>query len=739
MKKYFLLPLFYLSSLCSFAQQKQIDSLQNVLKTTHIDTSKVIILNNIASRYRDMNKNKEAQNYFTQALLLAQKNNFLRGEMQAYSGIGGVYELFGKYDEALRNYKQGFAIAQKTENVHKMILFYVSIGNVYMESGHYDDGLASYKSGLAASLDVKDTAAAIKCYSNLGETYYEQGNFLNAEKNFLTELKLSESTKNQAGIASAYYTLAAVYYAQGNFPKALSSNISALEMEKQLHNETMVEYVYINIGVAYHAENKDAESLESYQAAIAIAQKLGDKRAEAECYKHIGVLYGGEKKYAESLTNFKLALDITQEIGNKAGVGDAYSEMANVLYSMNKLPEARDTYLKGMVFSKEVNDPITLKNIYFGLAEVYEKQKNYEQAYVNFKLFADLKDTLLNQSNSKQITQMNALYESDKKDKQIQLLNKDGELQTADLKRQKIIIRAVEVGLLLILAFAVLLYSRFRVIRNQKNIIELQKTLVEEKNKDITDSIQYAHRIQQALLVSKNYLDKHLSDYFVLYKPKDIVSGDFYWASHTETNFLIAAGDCTGHGVPGAFMSMLGINFLNEIVIEKKIVQPDKIMNELRQNIIHALNPEDTTETSQDGMDMVLCSFNFKENKLQFAASNTPLWIIRNSTDKMQVQLEEHKPDKFPIGKHDKDKIPFTAHEIQLQKGDIVYTFSDGYADQFGGASGKKFKYKQFQQLLLANCQKPMSEQKEVLNQTIETWRGNLEQVDDVLVIGIKI
>lgn len=228
-------------------------------------------------------------------------------------------------------------------------------------------------------------------------------------------------------------------------------------------------------------------------------------------------------------------------------------------------------------------------------------------------------------------------------------------------------------------------------------------------------------------------------NFFILYKPKDIVSGDFYYAlSHKPTGsknelFYMCTADCTGHGVPGAFMSMLGISYLNESIIEKNIAKPNEVLNNMREEIISSLNPEGSEEESKDGMDCVLCSYDFQDMKLHFAAANNPLWLVRDG------KLSEYKPDKMPVGKYQDQHASFNMQTIDLQKGDIVYTFTDGYADQFGGPKGKKFKYKQLEDILLANSHLDMEEQKNVLNTKFEAWKGNLEQVDDVLVIGIKI
>ncbi|MCC7302889.1 MAG: serine/threonine-protein phosphatase [Bacteroidia bacterium] len=227
--------------------------------------------------------------------------------------------------------------------------------------------------------------------------------------------------------------------------------------------------------------------------------------------------------------------------------------------------------------------------------------------------------------------------------------------------------------------------------------------------------------------------------FFILYKPKDIVSGDFYHAlAHKHDSidhelFYLCAADCTGHGVPGALMSMIGISNLNESIIEKKLIHPSDILNNTRKGIIAALNPEGSEEESKDGMDCVLCCFDFKNMKLEFAAANNPLWHVRDG------QLTEYKPDKMPVGVHGEDMKPFTLQKIDLRKGDIIYLFTDGYADQFGGDKGKKFKYKQLQEKLMSIHTLPMEDQKKILDETFEKWRGNLEQVDDVCVIGVRI
>ncbi|KPK86892.1 MAG: hypothetical protein AMS27_04055 [Bacteroides sp. SM23_62_1] len=282
-------------------------------------------------------------------------------------------------------------------------------------------------------------------------------------------------------------------------------------------------------------------------------------------------------------------------------------------------------------------------------------------------------------------------------------------------------------------------------IRRQKSVIEEknknleaanveiseQKNVIETKNRDITDSIKYAQRIQNALLPSYEILKESFSDSFILFKPRDIVSGDFYWVKRKNGEVIVVAADCTGHGVPGSFMSMLGISFLNEIVDKNNITEPGEILNHLRELVITSLKQRHADSETRDGMDIAICKINYEQNKLWFAGANNPLWFIRCG------ELKEQRADRMPIAIYD-EMNEFNTHTINLQKGDAIYMFSDGYADQFGGPAGKKFKYKPFQELLVSLQEKNMEEQKVILNGKIEEWRGDFEQIDDIIVVGMK-
>jgi serine phosphatase RsbU (regulator of sigma subunit) len=324
--------------------------------------------------------------------------------------------------------------------------------------------------------------------------------------------------------------------------------------------------------------------------------------------------------------------------------------------------------------------------------------------------------------------------------------------QLAKIEQQQLILYLSIIFILLLVGLGYFIYRSYK-IKKQANIaLEKKNILIEKQNveiteqrdlardqrdriavqkKEIMDSIIYARRIQKAILPNIEMIQESLQHFFILFKPRDIVSGDFYWESRVDDEIIIIAADCTGHGVPGAFMSMLGVTFLNEIVNSKKITQPGKILDLLRDKVINSLNQQ-YDNPLRDGMDISVITYNFATKQVSFAGANNPLFLIHEG------ELTEIKADKMPIALYDK-MVSFSNNDVELQEGDCLYIFSDGFVDQFGGPKDKKFMKKRFKQLLIDNHHLPMEEQKELLDQAYEEWKGEGEQVDDVLVIGLKI
>ena len=340
----------------------------------------------------------------------------------------------------------------------------------------------------------------------------------------------------------------------------------------------------------------------------------------------------------------------------------------------------------------------------------------------------ELTDSIQNNEKTKQITEIqlsygfNQLKMQDSIKHQLEVQVKENQLSTE--KNYKYIISSV---LLIIVALLFFVYKNYNEKNKANIIITEQKNIVESKQKEILDSISYARKIQSALLANKEFMDENIKDNFVFYKPKDIVSGDFYWATQHHNKFYLAVCDSTGHGVPGAFMSLLNIGFLNEAIKEKNIEQPNEILNHVRHRLIESIS-----NNGQDGMDAILVCFDKINKTITYAAANNQPFIVRGN------ELLVLPKDKMPVGKGENTKS-FTLHTIDLKENDTLYLYTDGYADQFGGEKGKKFKSKQLQDLLVSIANQPMEIQKQKLNDSFKNWKGLLEQVDDVCIVGIKI
>jgi len=263
--------------------------------------------------------------------------------------------------------------------------------------------------------------------------------------------------------------------------------------------------------------------------------------------------------------------------------------------------------------------------------------------------------------------------------------------------------------------------------------VEQRTRQIEQQRKNITDSIQYASRIQSALMLPSEELDRLLPSHFILNKPKDIVSGDYYWVSHKNNRMILAVADCTGHGVPGAFMSIMGINFLSEIVSKTEIFKANEILNELREHLIRSLGQTGHRDETRDGMEMALCIVDLESNQLQFSGAFRPLYIFRNK------ELIEIKGDRMPIGIYNEEVVSFTNKEMKVRDNDVFYLFTDGYVDQIGGPDRKTFKSRNFKKLLREIHLKPLNEQRSILEKEHLAWRSEIEQIDDILIMGIRL
>jgi tetratricopeptide (TPR) repeat protein len=736
---------FFLQTL--FGQNKKIDSLQKALSVIKSDTEKVNIYNNLSFYYDRISDYKMAIANSRKALKISKEISFPKGEAGAYSLLGTVCMKTSLFDSSIFYYTKALTIRLKLGDKKMIATSYNNLGGIYLNIANFPAALQYFKKSLALREEINDKFGIAVCYTNLGNLAGSRSNYPEALEYHFKALKMKEdlihsgnTEVDSASLAKSYTNVGMIYQLEDKQAEALVYQLKALKIRSSLGDKNGISQSYNSLGNISYNQKNNREALSYFEKCLAINKEIGDESDAAATLNNMAVIFKEQGLYEKSLQYLQEAEKIYLRIGEEEGLLNSDINFGSIYFHLKKYNLAEEYYKKAYAASQKFEITDDLKECCLGLSEVYKAQGKFETALDYYQKYTLFKDSISNEEASNKIVRAEMNYDFEKK-KAVENAAHEKEvgIAVAESKKQKIIIGSVCGILLLVLGFAVYAYrsnlqkqkiNRELDIKNKK--IENAYVIIEERNKEVTDSIHYANRIQRAMITSDSYISQFLRNYFIVYQPKDIVSGDFYWAVNHTNKFYIAVADCTGHGVPGAFMSLLNISFLNENVIEKNIAQPNVVLNEQRKHIIKALNPIGN-EDSKDGMDCVLAAFDFKALTLEYAAANNSFYIIRNG------ELIICAADKMPVGKSPNESTSFTNQKVQLQKNDSVYIFTDGYADQFGGPKGKKFKYKQLEEILLANCNLPVEAQKEILSERFNSWKGNLEQVDDVLIIGIKI
>lgn len=608
-----------------------------------------------------------------------------------------------------------------------------------VQASNFDSVIVYSDSIIRIAQSINDKHALAEAHTLKGAAYYGKGNYPETISNYQDALKLAEAGGFNDLLFPIYNLYGTFYKKQNNLKSAQEQFNNAYNLATKLKDSLQMGNALGDIGLIYELQNEWDKAGECFQKALYIHQRKKCVMCESYALSYLAEVSAYHQQYAEAINLLEQSLELKKTLKDTMGIAMIVNNMGEVYAEKGDIDKALDHFFQSLVYSQKIHYSEFIVHTYKMISDMYMKQMNYEKAYQYYQLHVNLKDSIYNEKNARNINEMEAKYQNEKKQLQIDNLNKENLLKEVKIEKQEGQTRSLYIAAALLFSIVIIVIFGYRnkqkanqIISSQKIEVEKQRDLIEAKNKEVTDSIHYAKRIQRALFASDNLLKNNLPEHFVLYKPKDIVSGDFYWASRQGDKFYLCVADCTGHGVPGAFMSLLNIAYLNEGVTEKKLESPDKILNDVRDQIIFSLSNNEIGEESKDGMDAVLCLLDLKGMWLRFSCANNPLWLLRNG------ELKIFKPDKMPVGKHHGEQKPFTLQTLGLRKGDTVYLLTDGYADQFGGEKGKKFKYQQLQELLVQNGTKSMEEQKELLDNTIEKWRGSLEQVDDILLIGIK-
>lgn len=736
-KSFCILWLSLFSSLLSLAQNHELDSLQNALKSaTNNDTLKANILNQISRGYLyDFNNLEKMKQYADQAIQLSQKSGFKKGLGFGYIYFGIYYYNKGNYEYALVYYNRSLKLLEEINDWKGMGSCYINIGSIYGSKGNYKNALTYMLKGAALKEKANDKRGTSAAYNNIGNMYSDQGKYPEALNYHIKSLKIKEAINDKVGISMSYNNIGLILEIQGKLDEAIAYQFKSLKLKEELNDKQGVSIAYSNLATLYSSQKKYEVSQEYNFKALKIKQELGERQGEGLVMSNIGTVYTSQKKFKEALKYQSKALKIMEEVGSakdiviiSLGLGDAYN--LDKLYS-----EALPYYEKALKKAKQIDYKDGIRLAYGSLANVHSQLKNYQKAYEYNNLFYQEKDSLLNKESLKQMTEINTKYQTEKKEQEIKLLTKDQLLKDKTLREQRVIRIALIVGLALFFILSFTLYNRYRFKQKANTLLEKQKKEIEEQNILITDSIDYAKTIQEAVFPSEIKMKSFFPESFVLYKPKAIVSGDFYLVSKKNNKIICTVADCTGHGIPGAFMSLLGFNMLENIIERKDTTTPSAVLTELNQKMVATMsqNPSDDTSVKH-GMDASFITIDKEKMELQFAGAHNPLYQIRNSV------LTEIKADKVSVGSYKEGKVvEFTNHVIPIQTGDLFYLFSDGFPDQIGGPNRKKFYYPPFKDLLVSIHKLNTEQQKEFLDKTITEWRGERDQTDDILVVGIKI
>jgi serine phosphatase RsbU (regulator of sigma subunit) len=554
----------------------------------------------------------------------------------------------------------------------------------------------------------------------------------------IKSLKLIEGTNDFLGLASTYNNIAGVYSSINEYKKALNFRYKSIDFAEKSGDKNMLAICYMNIGGLLMTEDDEKSFYYKFKA-IKLYEELKDTNSLIVSYSMLGNTYFNIPDSIEKAGYYyKKALQIAKKrkqykeiAGNYCMVGGYYLNKGDFKTALLYL-DTSDQINK----SKNNNDHWVKLTILKDQESAFFNLKQYNLAYLA-RLEADsIEDKYFNENKKKNTQELIGKFENEKK-----LLEEEKNKikQIEEKKRQKLIIVSTLLLLFALIIFTIIVFRRYTITKNQKIIIENkeketqnQKHLIEEKQKEILDSINYAKRIQYTLLAHEEFLKQNLNDHFTFFNPKDVVSGDFYWAttvgSGEHKKFYLAVCDSTGHGVPGAFMSLLNIGFLGEAINEKGIEKPNEVFEFVRKKLTETISKEG----QKDGFDGILLCVDKSSGMITYAAANNAPVLVRKH------ELIELSNDRMPVGVGER-KQTFELFTIEHQKGDIIYLYTDGYPDQFGGPKGKKFKYKQLNELLLANANLPLAEQRSKLKSEFENWKGDLEQVDDVCVIGIRI
>lgn len=688
--------LFYLLCILSIsAYSINVDSTIAIIDLMPDDTNKIIELNDFAFEISRENPMLSIE-YAKRAEVLAKSFAFVKGQIKA-NNILGISQIY------------------LSDNIKSEVYFLKALT-------------------LADSIGDKKNAA--KALLNLGATAVRLGKYESAIKYNQRSLAIAEEQKDIQAIAKCFTNIGIIYENSGNNDLALDYLGKAITYANEINDLQLVGFCMGNIGSVYSKQDKPFDAIEYYKKSIDIKIQLNDIYGLSIDNGNLASMLLEVSQIDSAMFYIEKCLYYAQRVGNKHQIAHHYNVVARILIKKNNYAQALENATKAFDIYTEIK---SLEHLMFTsnlLANIYHKMGMFKKAFKYKSLNKNYGDSLLNKENLSKIYELETKYQTHKKEKEIELLNKDKLLKQEQYERQQ---QQLEFQTLqkyvVLLLFLLLSVVAFFIYRNYLNkaraniLLTEQKDTIEVQNRKITASITYAQTIQEAIMPSNQKIEAILKNSFLLFLPLDIVSGDFFWIKDFDDKILVAVVDCTGHGVPGAFMSILGTRLLDEI--DKKDKNPADILNELRKRLKKALNQSEFSDPHRDGLDIGLCSIDKRKNVIDFAGANIDLLQIKGES------IFEINGDKQPVAVYLNEK-DFNNHSIEYSKTDSFYLYSDGFVDQFGGANAKRYQKKRLKNFLIENSSLEMTEQRQMLIDEFNRWKGKNDQIDDVTVFGFK-
>lgn len=656
-------------------------------------------------------------------------------------------------DEALIVANQAYLLATELKSETLILQSYQLLSRVHVEKDIKEEVLEYLYKGLSLSKELNDTVNISFFFATIPVVELELANIGSAMQYALLAKDFFQTNGDSIRYAESLITLGIIHANLGNFPAARENMDGALSIINKKGDAMLLGKVYLSLTSIYIDEGRLNEAEQSCQRAVGYFQSISQKEYQNANSLLAEVLIG-KGDYHEATKLLASVIDYQQSKNDFKGLPQTFLRLGNLYLIKKNAPSAIDAFSRCIAFAQISGSVNLIRQAYKGLSQAYSINGNYSKAFTSLQNYVLLTDSLYNMKKVSEAVKMEEQLEKEKHNEEMMAKELELERRKEQIQQQKQKQLLLYLVLILFAGVIVFAYREFShkklantILGQQKEELERQKKIAERQTRDFTDSLNYAKRIQQAILRASLKLKEYFPESFLMLIPRELVSGDFYWFKERKGKLLFAIADCTGHGVPGAFMSIIGTYGLNRIVNEQDILSPGEVLNHMNQLFTESLEQRKGVEIF-DGMDIAFCNYNPGTMELIYAGANIPLYICRNvdqipASSHIAAKNQSHvlyqiRPNKQAVGSYF-EKVNFINHSIKLIKDDIIYICSDGYGDQFGGPDGKKFRSTELRKLLCNLADTPLDRQRGILEHTFIEWKGKKNQVDDVSFMGIKV